>query len=183
MKEQEPNQHALSQENRDRARRFLGIGLACAHRLANEGARVLNADVREPTAEAQSTFKELPGEWQWIQANLGDREIPQQIVQRAVSLWGGIDVLINNAAFVSDQSGATLDASLEQWERQFVIAVTRIFLMSKLCIPEMIKRGGGAIVDTSSIGGINPFNEGAAFTVPLRQPFCSLRVPWRLTMA
>jgi NAD(P)-dependent dehydrogenase (short-subunit alcohol dehydrogenase family) len=35
--------------------------------------------------------------------------------------------------------------------------------MSKLCIPEMIKRGGGAIVNTSSIGGINPFNEGAAY--------------------
>ena len=140
-----------------------GIGLACAHRLASEGARVLNADVREPTAEAQSTFKRLSGEWQWIQADLGDREIPQQIVQQAVSLWGGIDVLINNAAFVSDQSGAALEASLEQWERQFDITVTGTFLMSKLCIPEMIKRGGGAIVNTSSIGGINPFNQGAAY--------------------
>jgi len=140
-----------------------GIGLACAHRFASEGARVLNADVREPTAETESTFRKLPGEWRWTQADLGDREAPQRVVQQTISLWGGVDILINNAAFVTDQSGATLDASLEQWQRQFDITVTGTFLMSKLCIPEMIKRGGGAIVNTSSIGGINPFNEGAAY--------------------
>ena len=99
----------------------------------------------------------------WVQADLGDPSAPRQVVLHALSLWGGIDVLVNNAAFVTDQSGAALDASLEQWERQFDITVTGTFLMSKLCIPEMIKRGGGTIVNTSSIGGINPFNEGAAY--------------------
>lgn len=139
-----------------------GIGLACAHRFASEGASVLNADLRQPTVQAESTFQGLPGEWRWIGADLGDPDVPQRVIQ-ALALWGGVDTLINNAAFVSDQSGAALDASLEQWERQFDITVTGTFLMSKLCIPEMIKRGGGAIVNTSSIGGINPFNEGAAY--------------------
>jgi meso-butanediol dehydrogenase / (S,S)-butanediol dehydrogenase / diacetyl reductase len=140
-----------------------GIGLACAHRFASEGARVLNADVREPATGVDSIFKGLAGEWRWVQADLGDPSAPRQVVQQALSLWGGIDVLVNNAALVTDQSGAVLDASLEQWERQFDITVTGTFLMSKLCIPEMIKRGRGAIVNTSSIGGINPFNEGAAY--------------------
>jgi meso-butanediol dehydrogenase / (S,S)-butanediol dehydrogenase / diacetyl reductase len=140
-----------------------GIGLACAHRFASEGAKVLNADIRPPTPDTEAGFQSLPGEWRWAQADLGEKEAPDRVVNQALSLWGGVDVLVNNAAYVSDQSGAALKTNLEQWDRQFAITVTGTFLMTKRCIPEMIKRGGGAIVNTSSIGGINPFNEGAAY--------------------
>ena len=140
-----------------------GIGLACAHRFASEGAKVLNADIRGPTKEAEAKFQNLPGEWRWIEADLGDPESPDRIVTQAVSLWGGVDILVNNAAYISDQSGAALEASLEQWQRQFDITVTGTFLMTKRCIPEMVKRGGGAVVNTSSIGGLNPFGQGAAY--------------------
>jgi NAD(P)-dependent dehydrogenase (short-subunit alcohol dehydrogenase family) len=140
-----------------------GIGLACAERFAIEGAKVLNADVRRPSPEAEARFHNLAGEWGWIEADLGDSESPTQVVKQAISRWGGVDILVNNAAYVSDQSGALLDASLEQWERQFDISVKGTFLMTKLALPEMIKRGGGAIVNISSIGGINPFNQGAAY--------------------
>jgi meso-butanediol dehydrogenase/(S,S)-butanediol dehydrogenase/diacetyl reductase len=140
-----------------------GIGLACAHRFASEGAKVLNADIRPPSPEAEQRFHKLPGEWSWTEADLGHKESPNRVVKQALSLWGGIDVLVNNAAYVSDQSGAALDASLEQWDRQFDISVKGTFLMTQCCLPEMIKRGAGAIVNTSSIGGINPFNQGAAY--------------------
>jgi len=140
-----------------------GIGLACAHRFASEGAKVLNADIRPPSPDAEADFRSLPGEWRWIEADLGQKEVPDRVVDQALSLWGGVDVLVNNAAYVSDQSGAALQTDLEQWDRQFAITVTGTLLMTKRCIPEMIKRGGGSIVNTSSIGGINPFNEGAAY--------------------
>jgi len=133
-----------------------GIGLACAHRFTGEGASVLNADIRRPDSE-------MPGEWQWIEADLGDKTAPERIVERALSFWGRIDVLVNNAAFVGDQSGDLLDTSLEKWERQFDVSVRGTFLMTKCCLPEMIKRKSGAIVNISSIGGINPFAEGAAY--------------------
>ncbi|MEW5980033.1 MAG: SDR family oxidoreductase [Acidobacteriota bacterium] len=140
-----------------------GIGLACAYRLASEGARVLNADVSKPSEEIDSRFHGLAGEWRWMEADLGDRSVPARIVAEAVSLWGGVDVLVNNAAYVKDQSAAVLQADLEQWDRQFAITVTGTFLMTKSCLPEMIRRGGGAIVNISSIGGINPFNEGTSY--------------------
>ena len=140
-----------------------GIGLACAFRFASEGAKVLNADIKMPDPEAALKFRDLPGELRWIEANLGDEKAPDLVVERALSLWGGIDVLVNNAALVSDQSGDVLDTGLEKWEQQFDVTVRGTFLMTKRCIPEMIERKGGAIVNTSSIGGINPFAEGAAY--------------------
>jgi NAD(P)-dependent dehydrogenase (short-subunit alcohol dehydrogenase family) len=85
------------------------------------------------------------------------------VVDRALELWGAVDVLVNNAAYINDQSGALLQTDLDQWDRQFAITVTGTFLMTKLCVPEMIKRGGGSIVNISSIGGINPFGEGTAY--------------------
>src|SRR5262245_14500862 len=81
-----------------------GIGLACAYRFAREGARVLNADIRMPDPEAEMKFRELPGELQWIEADLGDEKIADQVAERALSLWGEIDILVNNAAFVNDQA-------------------------------------------------------------------------------
>jgi meso-butanediol dehydrogenase/(S,S)-butanediol dehydrogenase/diacetyl reductase len=140
-----------------------GIGLGCAQRLASEGARVLNADIRKPSPDAERKFGNLPGEWRWIEADIGDREVPAKVIGKALELWRGIDVLINNAAYIGDQSGAVLETNLDQWDRQFAITLTGTFLMTQQCLPEMIKRGGGAIVNISSIGGINPFGEGTAY--------------------
>jgi NAD(P)-dependent dehydrogenase (short-subunit alcohol dehydrogenase family) len=133
-----------------------GIGLACALRIAAEGGYVLNADLNAPT-------QELPGEIQWMEADLGDVKTPDHVVDKALSLWGGLDVLVNNAAFLKDQSGGAADTSLEKWELQFDVSVRGTFLMTRRSIPEMIRRGGGSIVNISSIGGINPFGEGAAY--------------------
>jgi len=140
-----------------------GIGLGCAHRLASEGAKVLNADIRRPSSETERRFHGLPGEWQWIEADLGDRDVPARILNRVLELWDGVDVLVNNAAYIADQSGAALQTDLDQWDRQFAITLDGTFLMTKLCLPEMIKRGGGSIVNISSIGGIHPFGEGTAY--------------------
>src|SRR5688572_1266153 len=85
-----------------------GIGLGCAHRLASEGAKVLNADVRKPSDETEVHFRSLPGECKWIEADLGDRDAPAKVLCRALELWGGVDVLVNNAAYINDQSGALL---------------------------------------------------------------------------
>src|SRR5262245_5589038 len=140
-----------------------GIGFGCAHRLASEGAKVLNADLTKPSAVIDNCFQNLPGEWQWVEADLGDREAPAKVVGRALELWGGIDVLVNNAAYLNDQSGVLLQTDLAQWDRQFAITVTGTFLMTKRCVPEMIKRGGGSIINISSIGGINPFEGGTTY--------------------
>src|SRR5205823_3886903 len=86
-----------------------GIGLASAHRFASEGAKVLNADVRKPTAEADSMFRTLAGQCDWTEADLRDKHAPLQIVERARELWGGVDILVNNAAYTDHKSGALLE--------------------------------------------------------------------------
>jgi meso-butanediol dehydrogenase/(S,S)-butanediol dehydrogenase/diacetyl reductase len=141
-----------------------GLGLACAHRFAREGAKVLNADVRKPSAEADAMFHGLAGQWAWMEADLGNKNMPAKVVERARELWGGVDVLFNNAAYTDHKGGAVLATSDEEWQRQLDITVTGTFLVTKACIPQMIKRGGGAIVNTSSIGGINPFGETVAYS-------------------
>ena len=140
-----------------------GIGLACARGFAAEGARVLNADIQRPSQEADSTFRDLPGDWRWVEADLGDPGVPCRVAEHALALWGKVDVLVNNAANMIDQYGALLDSSLEQWNRQSDISLRGTFLMTKCCVPEMIKRGGGTIVNVSSVGGITPFSQRVAY--------------------
>jgi NAD(P)-dependent dehydrogenase (short-subunit alcohol dehydrogenase family) len=141
-----------------------GLGLACAHRFASEGAKVLNADLRKPILEDENTFRDLPGEWDWIEADLGNRQTPELIVDRVRSLWGGLDILVNNAAYTDHKGGALLETTETEWQRQLDITLTGTFLLTKLCIPEMIARGGGSIVNTSSIGGLNPFGGTMAYS-------------------
>jgi NAD(P)-dependent dehydrogenase (short-subunit alcohol dehydrogenase family) len=140
-----------------------GIGLACARGFASEGAKVLNADIQQPSQEAAKGFGNLPGEWRWIEADLADPGVPCQVADHALALWGKVDVLVNNAAHMIDQYGALLESSLEQWNRQFDISLKGTYLMTKCCLPEMIKRGGGAIVNVSSVGGIIPFGQRVAY--------------------
>ena len=140
-----------------------GIGLACAHRLLGEGARVLNADIQQPDSAAESVFRDLSDACHWIEADLADENAATRVVDKALSLWGGIDVLINNAAYVKDPGGPLLQIEREDWDRQFAVTLNGMMLMTQRCLPEMIKRGGGAVVNISSIGGINPFGNGIAY--------------------
>lgn len=124
----------------------------------------MNADLHQPSPEVDATFRGLPGQWDWIEADLGNRLIPAQIVERACALWGGVDILVNNAAYTDHKGGAALETTEAEWQRQLDITLTGTFLLTRLGILEMIKRGGGAIVNTSSIGGLNPFGGTIAYS-------------------
>jgi NAD(P)-dependent dehydrogenase (short-subunit alcohol dehydrogenase family) len=99
-----------------------------------------------------------------MKADLGDKRAPGKIVERACSLWGRVDILLNNAAYTDHMGGAVLQTTTEEWQRHIDISLTGVFLLTKACIPEMIKRGSGAIVNTSSIGGLSPFGESMAYS-------------------
>jgi NAD(P)-dependent dehydrogenase (short-subunit alcohol dehydrogenase family) len=141
-----------------------GIGLACAYRFAAEGAQVLNADIKQPSPDAAAQFKNLSGKCEWLEADLGNAEAAGRIVEHALARWGKIDVLVNNAAYVSHSGGAASETSLAEWQHQFDITVRGTFLLSKRCISEMVRRSAGVIINISSIGGLNPFGEAAAYS-------------------
>ncbi len=130
-----------------------GIGRAIAERLAKEGARVAIAQRSEPAFELPGTIRHLP-------VDLINAVDCNAIIARVCELYGGVDVLVNNAGVMWESTVEAMDA--EAWDRAMAINLRAPFLLIKHAIPVMRERGGGAIVNIGSIEGLgsNP-NHGA----------------------
>ncbi len=125
-----------------------GIGRATAQRLASEGAKVLVVDLNETNAaETVRLITTTFGTAQYALANVGKPEEIRAAVEKAVSLWGRIDVLINNAAMMTFTS--VVDTSIEEWDRIMAINLRGPFLFCKYCVPHM--QPHSAIVNVSSV--------------------------------
>ncbi len=139
-----------------------GIGLASAIRLASAGARVL-ACGNDPAAN--ETFDRIAGERGLAMASrLTDVSVEKEVaaaVADVVSRHGGLDIVVNAAAV--HPFGTVLDTSFETWNRCLSVNVGSIYLTGRFAIPEMGKRGGGAIVNISSVQGHNCQQNVAAY--------------------
>jgi NAD(P)-dependent dehydrogenase (short-subunit alcohol dehydrogenase family) len=129
-----------------------GIGKAIANRLAKGGARVLSCGI-DPAGnknlEAEARAEKID-----IQARLCDVSSSSDVhsaVVVAVALFGGLDIIVNAAAIHPYGTAVTTD--LDTWNRCMSVNVTSIFLFAHFGVPEMKKRGGGAIVNLSSVQG------------------------------
>jgi NAD(P)-dependent dehydrogenase (short-subunit alcohol dehydrogenase family) len=133
-----------------------GIGRGICLGFAGEGARVLCADVdveagEKIVGEAQS----LSGEVVFNQADVAQAGACKGLVEKAVSQWGGVDVLCNNVGIQSVESYLPAhEYPEEMWDRIIDVNLKSFFLMTKYCVPEMKKRGGGVIVNTASVQGL-----------------------------
>lgn len=129
-----------------------GIGLASAIRLASSGATVLACGNDVSTNEAFDRIareRGLP-----MSARLTDVSVEGEVeaaVREAVLHHGGLDIIVNAAAI--HPFGTVLDTSGETWHRCLAVNVGSIYLTGRFGIPEMMKRGGGAIVNISSVQG------------------------------
>ncbi len=130
-----------------------GIGRAYAEALAGAGAAVLIADLLE--AEGAETVKAIEakgGRAIFKSVDVSNEASTQAMAETAAAELGGIDILVNNAAmFASLKGGAMADISLERWDRTMAVNVKGPWLCSKAVAPFMRLRGGGAIVNQSSI--------------------------------
>jgi NAD(P)-dependent dehydrogenase (short-subunit alcohol dehydrogenase family) len=127
-----------------------GIGRASAVAFANEGASVVIADIDKTAGEeTKQIIEDAGGQAIFVEGNIADEAYVKQVVKEAVTAFGGIDVLHNNAGVV--RYGTVVDQSVEDWDYQININLRATFLTCKYSIPEMRKRGGGAIVNTSSV--------------------------------
>ena len=133
-----------------------GIGGATARRMAEEGARVLIADIDLETAEETAQHIRATGNTCLaIQADVGVHDEIKAAINGAVDEWGRLDILVNNAFDVlSAGSGGALEVSEEVWDRGMSVMVKSIFLGAKYAVPEMQKGGGGNIVSLSSVHGV-----------------------------
>ncbi|XP_075708895.1 dehydrogenase/reductase SDR family member 4-like isoform X2 [Rhinoderma darwinii] len=134
-----------------------GIGLAIARRLAQDGARVLLSSRKQQNVD--KAVQELKKEGLNVEGtvcHVGKNEDRVKLVNTAVQKFGGVDILVSNAA-VNPFFGNILDSTDEVWEKILDINVKATFLLVKLVVPKMQERGGGSIVIVSSVGGFTPF--------------------------
>lgn len=127
-----------------------GLGEAAARRFADEGARVVIADIDEEGA------KELAGELPdalAIRVDTSDAEMVERSIERAVEQYGRIDVIFNNAG-ISGEQLPIHESSVDNWTRVTSINGDGVFYVLKFGIASMLRTGGGAIVNTSSTNGL-----------------------------
>ena len=133
-----------------------GIGGATARRMAEEGARVLIADIDLETAEANVQKIRAEGNTALaLRTDVGRHDDIEAAIKRAVDEWGRLDIMVNNAFDVlSAGSGGALEVPEDVWDRGMAVMVKSIFLGAKYAVPEMQKGGGGNIVNVSSVHGL-----------------------------
>ncbi|HEX5416760.1 MAG TPA: SDR family oxidoreductase [Chloroflexota bacterium] len=134
-----------------------GIGGATARRLAEEGARVLIADIDAATAAKNAeTIRNAGGTAAVFLADVGNHDDIRRMVDEAVRLWGKLNILVNNAYSPSgaDTSGSALDVTEDAWDKSLAVLMKSVFLGTKHAVPVIARSGGGSIVNISSVHGL-----------------------------
>ncbi len=129
-----------------------GIGRAYAHAFAREGAAVAVVDIDELGARRVVAELEAAGARAIaLCADVADEDATREMAERVVGELSGIDVLINNAGLHLGPYNETLALPLAEWRRLFDVNVLGALLCAKACRASMRRRGGGAIVNQSSM--------------------------------
>jgi 3-oxoacyl-[acyl-carrier protein] reductase len=131
-----------------------GIGRACAEKLSQDGASVVVVDRLGQEAEASArTINNSGGRAVALSADLAQVGEIVRVVEQAVRVFGGIDALVNNAGITSETS--TEELTEEHWDHVMAINLKTVFFVSQAVLPIMVRRGGGAIVNISSMAARN----------------------------
>jgi NAD(P)-dependent dehydrogenase (short-subunit alcohol dehydrogenase family) len=133
----------------------IGNGRAAAILFAREGARVLLVDQhREAATATQAMIAAEGGEAAVFAADVTRGDECRALVDDAVRRWGRLDIVDNNVGIGGRGSVVEMDEA--QWEQMMKVNVTSMMLTSKHAIPAMVRTGGGAIVNISSISALRP---------------------------
>jgi len=131
-----------------------GVGRATAIRFVKEGAAVVLVDVNQRGGkEAASECRQSGGRAIFRKADVSIEEQVKAAIDSAVEEFGRLDIMFNNAG-ISGAVGPIDKISVEDWDRTLAVLLRSVFLGMKHSIPALRKTGGGAIISTSSLGGI-----------------------------
>jgi len=131
-----------------------GIGLHYAQGLAREGAAVALAEIDAEAAERSAAqLRATGGRALDVPTDVSDEGSVKAMVQRVVSVYGRVDVLVNNAAIFASERlthGPYDQIPVDEWDRMFAVNVRGIWLCCKEIVPQMRQQGGGSIINISS---------------------------------
>lgn len=141
-----------------------GIGRAIALAYAGAGAKVVVSDVdARGGEETVALVLEAGGDATFVAADVSRPADCEALVQRSVERYGRLDIACNNAGIGGDQA-ATADYPLDGWQRVIGINLSGVFYCMKYEIAQMLRNGGGAIVNIASILGAVGFATAPAYT-------------------
>jgi NAD(P)-dependent dehydrogenase (short-subunit alcohol dehydrogenase family) len=141
-----------------------GIGRAAAVALAAEGARVAVADI--DVGRGEQTAKEISdkgGTAMFIRTDVTDDDSVAALVAETVARFGGLDISFNNAG-IEGTPAPTAECTPENWQRTLAVNLTGVWSCMRHEIPRMLERGGGSIVNMSSVAGLVGFATIPAYT-------------------
>jgi NAD(P)-dependent dehydrogenase (short-subunit alcohol dehydrogenase family) len=131
-----------------------GIGRATALALAREGAKIMIADyVPEGGDRTVKMIKEKGGDASFVHTDVSITKQVEMMVNKTVETYGRIDCAFNNAG-IEDRVANTVEATEQNFDRVIAINLKGVWLCMKYEIPQMLKQGGGAIVNTASVAGL-----------------------------
>ncbi|HVO70503.1 MAG TPA: SDR family oxidoreductase [Aggregatilineaceae bacterium] len=140
-----------------------GIGRATAVAFAREGARVVVSDVDVDGGETTvRLIREHGGKASFVRCDVSKSEDVQALIRQTVRQYGRLDFACNNAG-IGGQQAPTAEYGEDAWNRVIGINLTGVFLCTKYEIPEMLKQGGGVIVNMASILGQVGFATSPAY--------------------
>ena len=134
----------------------LGIGRATALAFAREGAGVAIADVNVAAGQqTAAAIGDLGGKGLFVEADVAQSAACRGVVRQTVEAFGGVDVLFNNVGIQPQETYKNVEDTTEaMWDRIVDVNLKSYFLMAKYALPEIRKRGGGTIINTASVQGL-----------------------------
>jgi NAD(P)-dependent dehydrogenase (short-subunit alcohol dehydrogenase family) len=140
-----------------------GIGRAAVELFADEGAAVVIADVCDDAGRALADRLAKQGKTAtYVHADVSEADDVQAMVMLAMSRYGRLDVLFNNAG-TEGETGFTVDSSLENWEHVINVNLRGVFLGLKYGIEAMLRNGGGSVINNASVAGLVGFAGSPAY--------------------
>lgn len=133
-----------------------GIGAAIAHMMGRLGARVVLSSRRESTVnELAESFRSEGIDAIGVEAHMGDTNQIALLADRTIEHFGGIDIVVNNAA-INPSFGPLLDADMQAFDKILQVNLKGPLELARRCHASMKSRGGGSVINISSIEGLTP---------------------------
>ena len=127
-----------------------GIGLATVRRFAQEGAKVVIADLNDVLGAELA--EELGGTY--VHCNVADKAEVDNLFKVAFDTYGRIDIAFNNAGISPPEDDSILDTDLEAWDKVQLVNLTSVYLCCKAVLPYMLEQKSGSIINTASFVAI-----------------------------
>ena len=141
-----------------------GIGWAACKAFARAGARVVVSDIDEEAGmHVVKRLTECGREAMFVRADVSKAADVEHLIEAAVNTYGGLDIAFNNAG-IEGELAPLADYTDEAWDRVIAVNLTGVRLCMKYEIREMLKHGGGAIVNNASILGLVGLATASAYT-------------------